>query len=78
MNDHGVRLTQHCPVMDATPFRVDLERVISRMYPPSIVIIAYFMILSILQGFETSLTLDYLSVFRICDRYNMSVLLKIN
>ena len=43
MNDHRVRLKQHCPAMDATPYRVDLERVISGMYPLSIAIIAYSM-----------------------------------
>ena len=74
MNDHRVRLKQHyCPAMDATPYRVDVERVISGMYPLSIAIIAYSMFDSkIFQGFETWLSLDHLSVFK------MSFFVKIN
>ena len=61
MNDHRVRLKQHCPAMDATPLGVDLERVISGMYP-----------LTILREFETWLSFDPLSAFQICDRCKMS------
>ena len=75
MNDHRTRLKQHCPAMDATPYRVDLERVISEMRPLSIAIVACSTLVQIIdrkvsrrfQGFEISRSSDDLSVFQICD-----------